>query len=274
MDELRKLQLIEVETLKEIMRLCRKHNLKCFLWYGTLLGAVRHDGFIPWDDDMDLAMPEEDYNKFLKIAEKELNENYFLHHIDTDPNYFPAFARVRRNDTTYIPEIYERAKFSNNGVWVDIYPLHYAGSDSSVREKVKFFLLRKVFRPITAVNSLGVKKKSGVKKLCGAIIQKMDLKKLQKLNDKVASSCKKENAKYMVSEGTSMNMHRYYYPIEYFGEGVIHKFEGVDCLIPVNYDSLLRQIYGDYMQLPPEEERVGHLPTICDISKIDVSASE
>lgn len=271
MDDLRKLQMVEVDTLKEILRICNGHNLKCYLWYGTLLGALRHNGFIPWDDDMDLAMPEEDYDQFLRIARTELRKEFFLQHIETDPNYFPAFARVRRNNTTFIPDVYKRAHFIHNGVWVDIYPLRYAKSDSSLSEKIKFRVLRKVFRPITAVNALGVQSNSIVKRIGGAIIQKMNLKTLQKLNDKVASSCKKKDARFMVSEGTSMNMHRYYYPIEYFGEGVIHDFEGVPCLIPVESDKLLRQIYGDYMQLPPEEERVGHLPTICDLSKVEVS---
>lgn len=274
MTELRKLQLIEVETLKEILRICNKYNLKCYLWYGTLLGAVRHGGFIPWDDDLDLTMPEEDYNRFLEIAKSELNDEFFLHYIGTDKNYFPAFARIRRNDTVYIPDVYKWAKFSHNGVWVDIYPLRYAKSNHSLTEKVKFYILRKVFRPATAINVMGVKSDNAAKKLLGKLIQKFDLETLQRWNDRVASSCKKKDAKYLVCEGSKNNMRNYYHPIERFGNGIIYDFEGVPCLIPADWDGVLRQIYGDYMQLPPEEQRVGHLPTIMDLSKVEVPEQE
>lgn len=271
MTELRKVQLVEIEILKEIYRICNKHNLRCFLWYGTLLGALRHDGFIPWDDDIDLAMPEEDYDQFIQFAKTEMGKDFFLHSIETDKNYFPDFIRIRRNNTIYIPDVYRNTNFIHNGLWIDVMPLHYARSDSSLTEKAKFWILRKVFRPLTAIKVLGVKKQSIFAKVCEKIARKMNIYTLQRMNDRVARSCKRENGKFYVCEGTSMNMHRYYYPVEYFGDGVMHTFEGLQCRIPNESDKLLRQVYGDYMQLPPEEERVGHLPTICDLSKVEVS---
>lgn len=275
MDELRKLQLIEVEMLKEINRICKKHNLRCFLHYGTLLGAIRHNGFIPWDDDMDLAMPRADYDKFIKIAKEELRPEYFLHCIDTDNRYFPAFIRVRRNDTICIPNVYEYADFCHNGVWVDIYPLNFADSNTSVKEKIKFKILNRFLRPLAAMRVLGLGGKTALKSRIACVASKaFSVKQITNILNWLSGSCKEEKAKYYVGFGNMNDMKKYYYPLEYFGDGVIHDFEGVPCLVPVDSDSLLRQIYGDYMQLPPEEQRVGHLPTMLDLSKVEVPEQE
>lgn len=275
MDELRKLQLIEVETLEEINRICHKHGLKCFLYYGTLLGAIRHNGFIPWDDDMDLAMPRDDYDKFIEIAKEELGPEYFLHCIDTDDRYYPVFIRVRRNDTICIPNVYKDANFCHNGVWVDIYPLNYANSNTSVKEKFKFKFINSFLRPLAAMRVLGLRGKTKVKSKIAYIISRVfSLKGIISMFNWVSRTCKAENAKYYAGLQDMNTIQDCYHPCEYFGDGIIHDFEGVPCLVPVDSDSLLRQIYGDYMQLPPEEQRVGHLPTMMDLSKVEVPVQE
>lgn len=270
MNDLRKLQLIELETLKEVLRICEKHDLKYFMVYGTLLGALRHNGYIPWDDDMDIAMPEEDYDRFIQYAKEELKPEFFLHCLDTDPRYFPNAIRIRRNDTTFLPNVYCGADFVHNGVWIDVFPLHYAKSDNSLAEKIKFTMCRRVFDALNAINVLGVNGKNPVKKICAAAIQKMDLRTLRKWSEMVARSCKKKDGKYYVCEYVDRNMKHWYHPIEHFGEGRMHEFEGIRCNIPVKAEKVLQQIYGDYMQLPPEEKRVGHLPTVFDLSGVEV----
>lgn len=270
MDTLKKLQAIQIESLKEIIRICEAHGLTYYLWYGSMLGAVRHDGFIPWDDDLDLAMPEEDYDKFIECCKTELKPEFFLHTFENDPNYFPAFVRIRRNNTTYIPEVYNDTNFLNNGVWVDIFPLHYAKSDRSTVEKIKFNLQRRVLRPLISIRALGAKSNKTKSKIAYALVRHMKLSTLIKWNEKVAKFCPKQGAKFLTGEGNALVMSRYYYKAEDLGEGSLHKFESLECRIPNNPDILLKMWYGDYMQLPPENERVGHIPTKCDLSQISI----
>ncbi len=270
MENLRKLQLIETGTLREVMRICEAHNLKCFLVFGTLLGALRHNGYIPWDDDLDIAMPEEDYDLFVKYAKAELSSDYFLHDLDSDPRYFPNIVRIRRNDTTFIPDAYKKAEFVHNGVWIDVFPLHYAKSDHSVMEKLKFFILRRILSAMTAINVLGIEGNNPTKRACASFIQKMDLKMIRRWYERIARSCKKKNGKYYVCEYVDNNMKHWYHPVENFGEGRMHTFEGIRCRIPSEAEKVLTQIYGDYMQLPPEEARVGHLPLLFDLSAVNI----
>ena len=93
---LRKLQLTQLEILTEVVRICHSNKLRYYLIGGTLLGAIRHKGFIPWDDDLDIAMPRKDFVKFISICRTELNSRYFLHYYTTDFNYYLPFAKVRK----------------------------------------------------------------------------------------------------------------------------------------------------------------------------------
>ena len=118
---LRKLQLMELEMLIEVDRICRKYDIQYFLDGGTLLGAVRHDGFIPWDDDADIIMLHEEYEKFYNACKKELNtERFFLQDYRTDKHYLWGFAKMRRNGTTFLREGQEHVK-CHTGVCIDIF---------------------------------------------------------------------------------------------------------------------------------------------------------
>ena len=100
-DVLRKVQLVQLEMMKEIDRVCRENHIRYFLYRGTFLGAVRHQGFIPWDDDMDIAMLREDYEAFCRIAPEKLNPKYCLQNWHTDPNYALPFGKIRKRNTLY-----------------------------------------------------------------------------------------------------------------------------------------------------------------------------
>ena len=118
LDEIRGL---ELELMDAFTKLCEQNDIYFTLGGGTLLGAIRHQGFIPWDDDMDFGMPLADYNKFLSVAKEELSDDFFLQHVTTDSGYIMPYAKVRMNGT----KIYEAVAADSKmhcGIWVDIFP--------------------------------------------------------------------------------------------------------------------------------------------------------
>lgn len=134
-DKMKKTWKVELAMLDEINRICRKYHLTWFLVHGSLLGAVRHKGFIPWDDDLDIAMPRKDYNRFLRAARRELKEPLSIHTPETEKDMFwGGFARVRNSQTTGIEER-ELSHKGNLGIWIDILPLDPCTMDEKLFEK-------------------------------------------------------------------------------------------------------------------------------------------
>lgn len=120
-DELRKLQLLELDILKEVDRICRKHNITYTIYGGTMLGAVRHKGFIPWDDDVDVAMLREDYDRFYKVCATELNSKYYAQSLETDRDYRWEYGRVLLNGTRFVRCNQEHLK-AQTSIFIDIIP--------------------------------------------------------------------------------------------------------------------------------------------------------
>ena len=118
---LRKLQLVELEILDEFVRICEKYHLTYYLYYGTLLGAVRHKGYIPWDDDMDIILFREDYEKFCEVAGDEINPEFFVQNNVSDPGYPDGITRIRKKGTKYVTDYMQRMRLKSYGVWIDVY---------------------------------------------------------------------------------------------------------------------------------------------------------
>ena len=118
-----KVQPILLDMVKEISRVCEENGIRYFLYRGTFLGAVRHRGFIPWDDDMDVAMPRKDYEKFCRIAPEKLGNQYCFQNWHTDDAYAHPFGKVRKRGTVYVEAKCHR--LPENGFYVDIYPLDF-----------------------------------------------------------------------------------------------------------------------------------------------------
>ena len=126
------LKQIQTNMLKEFIEICENNKLQYFVIYGTLLGTIRHKGFIPWDDDIDVIMARNYYETFMKIGQKSLSEHLFLQNHITDKNYLCNFAKIRNNETTFI-EIATQNIDINHGVYIDIFPLDGLAKNKLVR---------------------------------------------------------------------------------------------------------------------------------------------
>lgn len=256
---LKKLHQTEVEILDEIVRLCREHGLTYYLIGGTLLGAVRHKGYIPWDDDLDIAMPRKDYEKFLDIAETGLGPEYYTHSYKNDENYWLAFAKVKKKKTLFL-EPYNAGLGHDTGrlgIYVDVFPLDDAKKEAGF-QRVQKRIVDGVFAMLIIKRKESRERKSILKRVISSLFTK---KTLQRLINRVMSFRNGENRPYYVSFGSQYGIvkqtiakSRYYPPVKL-------EFEGKEYDVMNDWDYFLRRIYGaDYMKLPPPEKRVTHDP--------------
>ena len=137
---LNKVRSVQLEIAKEIRRVCEENDISCFLAHGTFLGAVRHKGFIPWDDDMDMGMLRQDYEKFCRIAPSKLKPEFCLQTWYTEPNYALPFGKVMKRGTVYL-ENKKTRRLQDNGIYVDIFPYDYAPEDPVARNRMTASLL-------------------------------------------------------------------------------------------------------------------------------------
>ncbi|MBR2870270.1 MAG: LicD family protein [Clostridia bacterium] len=252
MEDLDKLKKIETELLKQFIQVCDKLNLRYYIMYGTLIGAIRHKGFIPWDDDIDVGMPREDYELFVKKAQSLLPENVFVQTIDTEPNHPFAFCKLRDNNTAFIEDILQKHKI-NHGVWVDVFPLDNYPEDPKVYKKVhkkrKFYKRVIESKYCICAKSLTVRLKKLLKKLTFCLFS---AKKAVKRLDELFKAQPKSH--HYVNHSASWGP-KEALPVEWFGNGVLVDFEGLKVNAPEKYHELLTKAYGDYMTPPPEDKR-------------------
>lgn len=251
--QIEQLKKIEVEILKEFINICEKLNLKYYVIGGTLLGAVRHNGFIPWDDDIDIGMPRKDYDIFIAEASKYLSEHYFLQNHLTDPMWISNFSKIRDSRTTFIESSVK--KFSiNHGVYIDIFPLDY-------HDKTNEDLFFRKFKTYTRRIGLAYQSPNLKVKLKKYLVSFRSLLSCWSLRNTVLKKEKlmKNNdatpywANYCGAWGKKEIA-----PVSWYGDGVILQFEGINVVAPSNYDAWLTQVYGNYMELPPVEKRKTH----------------
>lgn len=254
-----------LEIIIEVDRICRKHNINYFLDGGTALGAIRHKGFIPWDDDADIGMPREDYEKFITVAREELNSKYFLQIPESEPNYFLTYAKVRKNNTKYVESATKKIKM-HQGIFVDIFPYDFLPREGA-KERYKFMskLRYEIYEwGVPSLASMPQKTISYKIRSLGRYIRYLLLH--MKSRDKLFERFNKECIKYnefcddtFLTTSFSFGMGKYYlYPVRILETEDI-EFEGNKFRISKNIHEYLEITYGDdYMKLPPEEERYQH----------------
>lgn len=265
--DLRKLQLIELDILLELDRICRKHKIRYWLSAGTLLGAVRHGGFIPWDDDMDIRMMREDYERFCKVCETELDtERFFLQNYKTDPEYRWFYAKMRRKGTEYLRAGQEAIKCMS-GVSIDIFVIDNV-PDGRRSRKIFTLIRRGCIKTLWSV--VGVTEdESRWKRLLYRV--------LRHVNKMVPLTIMEHLAKWSNKKKTAGNCCIGFYQknryvskrvpdlpsqtqASWFDESFEIEFEGFMFYAFNGYKEYLRLSYGDYMKLPPKEKRFVHPP--------------
>jgi lipopolysaccharide cholinephosphotransferase len=253
---------VELEILDEVVRLCDQHGICYVLEGGTCLGAVRHQGFIPWDDDVDIAMPRADYERFIAVAPKELSPAFALQCYETYRLYPHVFAKVCKNHTREISphRAYPPLPGEHMGIDIDIFPLDASCPDSRARKRLWWYM--DVFRNIYDTKRTPVKKGASlyrrVKKLCCTLVP---YALIHYLRNRVMLR-EKTDTGYLTSWGGIYGSEKETHLREVILPTATAQFEGKSLRVPGQWDAYLRRLYGDYMQLPPEAERHVHE---CDI---------
>lgn len=246
--DLRKAQLRMLDILIAVDKICRKHNIPYWLDYGTLLGAVRHGGFIPWDDDVDISMMKDDYNRFLAIAPKELSEQFAIQNTNTEKYHYVPFTKVidKYSKVTVISKNQLQQKRKYQGLWIDIFPV--------IKGDVRYLnlvepLYVRCFHRIHHFEPFNFKVLVAYMLYPFVWVAKQIICLQGLLGDK-----EKIMEDFGVPETAPARQKFYsdYLPIREI------QFEGVSFPAPNHTDKVLTKEYGDYMQVPPEDKRIIH----------------
>ena len=247
---LEKLHEVELEILVEVDRICRKYGINYFLDSGSALGAIRHKGFIPWDDDIDIGMLRKDYVLFIQVAEKELAENFFLQTSVTDINYNKLHAKVRKNNTLFI-ENATSGRDMHQGIFIDIFPFDNVPDYGGLLYiRVNQFLQKLVVYQLNEKYEKIARYKIFLSRLVLG-------KNPQKRFDKFCNLFNNKDTKNITSF-SYIDKEQLPFLREWFINTDDVLFEGRFFKIMRGWDGYLKRLYGDYMALPPIEKRQTH----------------
>ena len=267
--DIRDIQLKELEIAKALAGVCEEHHLTYYMVGGTLIGAVRHQGFIPWDDDMDFAMPRADYEFFLREAYKSLPPNICVDHFRFDPTVYFYPMKLMNTDVrvteTRLKDLNQVSYLS-----IDVFPVDGYPDGWFRRQLYKLrFYYNKMMIGFCNVDRLRTNvKRSKAEKILIRFAKMFRLNErlsLTKVRNRYDRFLKQYSMKTCALAGdiTGRYGFREFVPKEWFGEPAQLIFEDIKLPAPQHYDAYLRHMYGDYMQLPPEEARVSdHLTLV------------
>ncbi len=240
-------------VMDAVDELCTKHKIKYYMIGGTLLGAVRHKGFIPWDDDFDIIMPRDDFDKFVKIASVELKEPFKLAWITTNDEYRHLYAKVENSNTVFFEDIKYGSGYP--GIFVDIFPLDTTNGYSKKIEQRKKWIKKLA----TMMGMKVYRGKYGF--LRDAILSCMSTRFLNASATGLMKLSNTKNGEWYTNFGSQYSAKKQTIKKEYYGEGMRIPFEDRRYYAPTHSESILKSVFGEnYMSLPPKEKRRTHLP--------------
>ena len=250
------LQRVELDLLKQFIRICDQLELKYYLICGTALGAVKYGGFIPWDDDVDVALPRSDYEVFIRKAQALLPENCFVQNYHTEARFPKIFTKLRRSDTTFIETSAEKLPI-NHGVFIDIFPLDGYPQDRKAQSRLE--RLKKWYKLcLSCAYSFDYNWKA---KLAFAVLRffgchRRSARYAEKL-DRLIASCSEKDSEIWCNHGNWQGKLDYA-PGAWFGSGAQAVFEGIPVSVPSDCDDYLTRKYGDWRNDPPPDAQKGH----------------
>lgn len=271
---LKKLQLLELEILKDFMNVCEEHDLVWFAFAGTAIGAIRHKGFIPWDDDIDIGMPRKDYEKLLRIFDERYSDKYAIGNPEYRPNYFGMVGKIMLKGTRFIEEAYAGTD-CEMGIYIDVFPFDNIPDEEKEREKqakdVWFWshllLLRHVAQPHLP-KAWNDKKRKKYIFACKTVHFMLSAFKISPRW--IYSRCKKACCRYNHVETERMgfcfmtNPYNDWISRSKAFPTVEADFEDIKIRLPGDIDDYLRRIYGDYMEIPLPDCQRNHFPYFLD----------
>ena len=259
-ETLRAVQLIQLEILTEVDRVCRDNDIKYWLAGGTQLGAVRHQGFIPWDDDLDIAMKREDYERFMRIAPKKMDKRFVLQNWDTERGFGLPFTKIRKANTRYIEAGTKNASVMQ-GIYIDLFPYDNLTDDPAEKVKLRrklwhllrLILMKQHYTPWKNDNHFSIKRfLAYIPYRIMACFSSAD--SLKRAYSSAAQQYNANRTDYMYNSGEPEDVNTPMHT-DLLSDLVLHDFEDKAFFIPRDYDTYLKTAYGNYMKLPPENER-------------------
>lgn len=254
---------VQLDLLKKLDSVCRENGLQYYAIHGTLLGAVRHGGFIPWDDDVDIVMPREDYDLLLKLPQTVWEEPYFLQTPENNGAcFYGGYAKLRNSETMAI-EPQNRGRVCNQGIWIDILPLDRCPESERDRNRLQRkithwqrFLMAKLYKPGTGMLDDVDPKWLSLYYLGGRFLRR---RWIRRRLEQLFHSCKRSGQAAILACYYGKNKNRNVYPDQFFSKALEMPFEDFTIPVPADYDLVLSARYGShYMDLPREARRYRH----------------
>jgi lipopolysaccharide cholinephosphotransferase len=264
MEDILEVQKIAYKLLVEVDRICKKYEIKYFLWAGTLLGTIRHKDFIPWDDDVDIVMFRDDYKRFLEVAQYELAEGMFLQTNETDVNYPLLFAKVRDRNSAFVERKLKDIPM-NHGVYIDIFPLDYVSDNNILRSStiIIFYILYFVYwSKLVVFSSVRFNNNNKLKRMItiiAALIFPVKASKIKSMHADICTKLNQNETGFVSILAFPVNLNnRRIFKKEWLDVSIKAEFNEGAFNIPAGYHDILTHFFGDYLKLPPEEKRFPH----------------
>lgn len=265
---LRKLQLNELELLVEFDRICRKNEIRYTLTGGTLLGAVRHEGFVPWDDDADVSMLRCEYEKFRKACEKDLGDGFYFQDMKNTEGYRWGYGKLRKKNTVFLREYQEHMPYEQ-GIFMDIFPRDGV-PDGFLAKRLHMFQCYCVRKTLwSEVGKYAHKRK--FMRFWFRILSRMAGKKIFNIYDRLVEKSNRKETRLVRNLTFPIPNHKEGYQKKWYEESTELEFEGHFFMVNKCYKEWLEQEFGNYMELPPLDKRKAHPVVKILLSEPEVS---